>query len=226
MPEQKTCILSFRVFQYFVYSFLHMSKQRTTTSPCDPSTWVKNYADDLFRFAVTKVNDPTLAEDLVQDSFLSALKALGQFKGESNEKTWLISILKNKIIDHYRNKARQREFPEHSLLYLHLDETETGNAPFFDEQGSWHKDQRPLNWGIDEEHPLDNPEFKKVLNHCLEKLPSNWLAVFKLKFMEAKESKEICKELSLSASNYWVIMHRAKLQLRACLEKKWFHSQQ
>ena len=93
---------------------------------------------------------------------------------------------------------------------------------FFDEQGKWKKENKPRDWQGDEAHLLDNAEFTQTLQECLNKLPSNWSATIQLKYLEEKESKEICQQLGVSTTNYWQMLHRAKLLLRACLDHNWF----
>lgn len=183
----------------------------------NPSKWVELYADYLYRFAYYRVNNDELAQDLVQDCFLAALKALETYKGQASEKTWLVSILKNKIIDHYKKASTRNESP------LQLS---TQDAPsydyFFDKEanGHWKSDTKPKDWAATENN-FDTKEFYKTLENCIEELPEKWKGVFTMSLLEEADSKFICKELELSSSNFWVIMHRAKLQMRACLEKNW-----
>lgn len=185
----------------------------------NPANWVALYADELYGYAMSKTGKQELAEDMVQDTFLSALNAASAFKGNSSERTWLFTILKNKIADHYRKASTRYESNEGKLSGRKED---TFINHFFDKDGEWQENSIPKDWEIDYKHPLDDAGFQKVLDACLGKLPANWNKVIAQKFMEEKESDEICKELNLSPSNFWVIMHRAKLQLRECVEKNWF----
>ena len=188
----------------------------------EPQKWIERYADLLFGYAYPRVNRQDVAEDLVQDTFFSALKAQDTFRHDSSEKTWLIAILKRKIIDYYRKKSTQNE--------LNVLTEANGNDGFmnhFFEQeekydGHWTDGSAPKNWRKDFETKVESDEFYDVLRKCLGKLPEKWSAAFTLKNMDDLESDEICKELEISPSNYWVIMHRAKLQLRECMEKNWF----
>lgn len=187
----------------------------------DPQNWVEEYADYLYSFARYRVNREDLARDLVQDCFLSALRNLQNFKGDCSEKTWLTTILRNKIIDHYRKKSTSQELsgetgdPE--------DAGDDFNGQFFDENyKGWRPESRPSEW---EDNPLTGvlrKEFYQVLKKCLDALPEKWAAAFTLKNMDDRSGEEVCKELGISSSNFWVIMHRAKLQLRSCMEKNWF----
>ncbi|MBL7910136.1 MAG: sigma-70 family RNA polymerase sigma factor [Bacteroidia bacterium] len=183
----------------------------------NPSKWVELYADYLYRFAYYRVNNDELAQDLVQDCFLAALKALETYKGQASEKTWLVSILKNKIIDHYKKASTRNESP------LQLS---TQDAPsydyFFDKEanGHWKSDTKPKDWAAADNN-FDAKEFYKTLEKCLSLLPEKWKGVFTMSLLDDAEAKLVCKEFDISSSNFWVIIHRAKLQVRACLEKNW-----
>ena len=186
----------------------------------NPEKWIDKYADYLYSFAYNRVNDGETAKDLVQETFLSALKARDGFKGEATEKTWLVSILKRKIIDLYRKNAAhpQQSFEEseqYKVAYSHYF-SETGFM-----QGEWNKTNAPKPWNVLEKNNMEQKEFKHILSQCLNKLPKMWASVFSLKYLEEEESESICKELNITSSNYWVIIHRAKLQMRECLEKNW-----
>ncbi len=185
-----------------------------------PEKWVDNYADYLFSYAISRISKEEEARDLVQDTFLSALKAKDSFKGAASEKTWLVSILKRKVIDRYRKNAVRKEtsFEEsdtYKVAYSHYF-TEEGFIP-----GEWQKQARPQQWNATD-GKIEQGEFRKILAACLDKLPKAWSAVFSMKHLEEESSETICKELEISPSNYWVIIHRAKLQMRECLEKNWF----
>lgn len=186
----------------------------------NPNNWIDKYADDLYGYAITKCSSSELAEDFVQETFLSALNAMQLFKGNSSERTWLFSILKNKIADHYRKASTRYEVSDNNLSSG--DESRSFLDLFFDADGEWSKKAKPKQWSTDEGNLLDDKEFQKTMEGCVGKLPGNWHTAITLKFLEEKESDDICKELSISPSNYWVIMHRAKLMLRACIEKNWF----
>lgn len=186
-----------------------------------PDKWVDNYSDYLFTYAFSRVSDEEAARDLVQDTFLSALKAKNSFKGEAAEKTWLVSILKRKVIDYYRrNAVRKEESFEESdsfkVAYEHYFRSDDGFRP-----GHWAGTNNPQPWN-EAKLNIEQGEFRKILNACLEKLPKSWASVFSMKHIDDESSETICKELSISTSNYWVIIHRAKLQMRECLEKNWF----
>jgi RNA polymerase sigma-70 factor (ECF subfamily) len=180
----------------------------------NPEQWVAAYADYLYGFALKRLKDPELCKDLVQDTFVSAIKNLQSYKGRSSEKTWLTAILKNKITDIFRIKASE------ALLTGHLL-GENNPQAFFEDNGHWKDRHSPRAWGMEEPNALENEELSRILEQCMEKLPALWAMVVTMKYLDGEKSDRICKELSLSTSNYWVIIHRAKLNLRACLEKNW-----
>lgn len=175
--------------------------------------WVNEYADQLYRYALPRVEDAEIAKDLVQDTFLSAWRNAENFKGEASEKNWLYTILKNKIIDHYRKASTRKEerFSENQ-----------SEEYYFNEDGHWTETASPNEWGVNYNEKINQNEFYEVLEKCKKKLKEIQNAVFSMKYLEGLESEEICKELNLTSSNYWVLLHRAKVQLRACLEKNWF----
>lgn len=179
-----------------------------------PSKWISNYADALYTYAKPRVSDAQLAEDLVQETFLSAWKARDGFKGEASEKSWLFTILKNKIIDHYRKKSKD---------IIHTAPESDVTDRFFDEAEHWTKADAPLNWWVFKNDSLDRKEFYTVLESCKKKLQQLQQTVFVMKYLEDMDSDEICKVLDITPSNYWVLIHRAKLGLRACLEKNWIN---
>lgn len=175
------------------------------------TNWVESYAQDMINWAAYRVSDVQLAQDLVQDTFLAAAQKLDTFRGDSSPKTWLFSILNFKIIDHYRAKAKQPVKTDYQQF-----------SNFFDGNGDWIVSKRPKNWDEDEQHLLDNSDFQAVLKQCLDNLPEKWNACIHLKFMTDKKGDEICQELDITSTNFWQIIHRAKLSLRECIENKWF----
>ncbi|TDW99609.1 sigma-70 family RNA polymerase sigma factor [Dinghuibacter silviterrae] len=181
---------------------------------CDPNLWVDQYADLLYRFALVRVSDGELARDLVQETFIAAWKGLGSFEGQASEKTWLYSILRNKIVDHYRAEARN--------IVGRLEESREDEHVFFDEAEHWRGDTAPRDWGGAHGSSVEKKEFYGVLERCKEKLARIQAAVFTMKYLDDLDSEDICKELCISSSNYWVLLHRAKLHLRQCLERNWF----
>jgi RNA polymerase sigma-70 factor (ECF subfamily) len=174
----------------------------------DPSRWVDEHGDALYRFALLRVKDPELAGDLVQDTFLSALKAREGFRGGSTVRTWLIGILKHKVIDHYR---RQKiEVPAADL------QAEA------DEQDLDHADRVAAKWTEAPSRLVENREFWAVLTRCLAGLPEAHRRAFSLREFDGLPGEEICKLLGVTPTNLWVMLHRARARLRRCLEINWF----
>jgi len=173
--------------------------------------WVELYSDQLYTWAYYKTSNKETAEDLVQETFFAAVNSFRKFEGKSDPKTWLHSILKNKIADYFRKSYRNSE---NNTVSIH---------EFFDDNQDWILNERPQNWETaDEQHLLDNAAFSIILANCLSKLPVQWNASLVLKYIEEKESVVVCQELQISPTNYWQMLHRAKLQLRKCLELNWF----
>lgn len=179
-----------------------------------PDQWINNYADALYDYAKPRVNDAQVAEDLVQETFLSAWRAKDGYKGEASEKSWLFTILKNKIIDHYRKKAKE---------IVQTSSESDATDRFFDEKEHWTESDKPLNWGAAASDPVSQKEFFSVFEKCKQKLQQVQQQVFVMKYMDELDANEICKVLGITPSNYWVLIHRAKLGLRACLEKNWIN---
>jgi RNA polymerase sigma-70 factor (ECF subfamily) len=190
-----------------------MGNSQNINTNLEPSRWVETYGDYLYSYAYYRVSSVEIAKDLVQETFLSALKSKDNFKGKSSEKTWLISILKRKIVDHYRKQSRVKE-----------DSSEDKGSPFIKEglkEGQWQGERVPLNWEQEGIDAMDRKEFYKILDYCMSLLPEKWASVFRLKIFEELSSPKICKEMGITSSNFWVIMHRARLRLRECFEHKW-----
>ena len=180
----------------------------------NPETWPDLYADELYSFARWKVGDEDIARDLVQDTFLSGFKNKDGFRGDSSERTWLFAILRNKILDHYRSKYRK---PIHESTDLN---SEDGH---FKKNGHWNAESLPGSWDADTDSLVQNKEFFLILERCKDRLSAQQKLVFVLKYLEDRDADEICKELNIQSSNYWVILHRARVQLRDCLQKNWFN---
>ncbi|MEO1261704.1 MAG: sigma-70 family RNA polymerase sigma factor [Bacteroidota bacterium] len=181
----------------------------------DLTNWVKSYTQELFAWAIQKTGDRQLSEDLVQDTFLIAAEKITTFKKDSQPKTWLIGILKNKIADHYRKVMRKNQV---------FNDASDPFSLFFNSHGSWIKSAMPQMWDNEPAHLLDNPTFNKTLDGCIENLPKMMGACIRLKFLAEKKAQLICQELGITDTNYWQLIRRAKLHLRSCLETNWFNS--
>ena len=180
-------------------------------NPKNLSEWVDKHTPELYSWALHKVSDVELAKDLVQDTFLAAAEKITTFQGDSTPKTWLFAILNYKIIDVYRKKVNKPVNLENDTL-----------SNFFDADGTWKKEKQPDAWEEDETHLLDDVDFQQILKKCLDALPEKWSTCVKLKYLTEKNAEDICQELEIAPTNYWQIIHRAKLQLRECIDTNWF----
>ena len=184
----------------------------------DPERWVDEHGDYLFKFALARLRDPAKAEDAVQETFLAALKGGQSFAGRGAEKSWLIGILKNKIYDHFRKASRETSFTD-----LDFYGNQEGD-PFVADglgRGGWIHELGPQEWPKAGE-ALDNELFWQAYRDCSGKLPKNVAAAFNLREVDGIESREICALLNISENNLWVMLHRARMALRRCLEANWF----
>jgi len=199
-----------------------VNEDRPSVGLSDPERWVEEHGDYLFKYALVRLRDPAKAEDMVQETFLAALRGGSRFAGRSTEKSWLVGILKNKICDHFRKASRETSFTD---LDFYSDEENDRFIPDGIFQGGWIHELGPLEWSPDPGASLDSQAFWKTFHDCSSKLPKNVATVFTLREVDGVESKEICKMLSISENNLWVMLHRARMALRRCLETNWFGKQ-
>jgi len=176
--------------------------------------WIDNYADYLYNYTISRVNNNDLAKDLVQETFFAGLKSANNFQGKATERTWLVSILKRKIIDHYRKINSKKGQAEVRMNFYDDGENE----------GNWLEERVPQSWDNASEKNIENEELKNQLEACIDKLPEKYALVFRMKTVQEFETEEICKELDITSSNLWVIIHRARTQLRKCMEDNWFNN--
>ncbi len=176
----------------------------------EPEKWVEQYADMLYRYTLVRVKDPDVAEELVQTTFFAALKSQHTFAGKSTEKTWLFGILKHKTMDHFRAAKKN--------INLDLSDPE-GDSIQFDPMG--HMVPPPNNWNLNPEKAVENKELAQVLAKCLNGLSEKFHRIFVLKEIEGLSSEEICKEFGVKPTNLWVMLHRARNQLKLCMEANW-----
>ncbi len=192
-------------------------EETTNSDPpeLDANQWVDLYGDMMFRYTVVRVQDHDAAEDIVQTALIAALQARTSFEGRSAVKSWLFGILKHKILDHFRNQKTKN-------LY---EVTANGDADplerAFDESGHWI--QPPTHWAFDPEKSAENSQLQETLASCLARLPEKYRMVFVLKEVEGMSTEDICETLNINSSNLWVILHRARNQLRKYMEQH-FHA--
>lgn len=180
----------------------------------DSNKWIDNYADYLYNYSITRVNNSDLAKDLVQETFFAGLKSAKNFLGKASERTWLVSILKRKIIDHYRKINSIKGQTEVRMNFY-----DDG-----DNEGNWIEERVPQSWDNASEKKIENEELRNQLEACIDKLPEKYAMVFRMKTVQEFETEDICKELDITSSNLWVIIHRARTQLRKCMEDNWFNN--
>lgn len=188
-----------------------------TTHNLDPERWVDEHGDYLFHYALSRLRDPGRAEDFVQEALLAALRSADRYQGRSCERTWLTGILKNKLLDHFRKAGRETNFTDLEF-YAEEEEKTFENQAFPDH---WNNASAPSEWE-DAGGALDREEFWRVFQKCSSKLPERVARVFLLREVDDMPSDEICATLNISPNNLWVMLHRARLALRRCLEMNWF----
>ncbi len=178
--------------------------------------WVEEHSDYLYRYALRYIRNESMAEDLLQETFLAALEGVEKFEGRSKPRTWLTGILRHKILDRVR-----KNFKEEKLLTEPDKDSETLDK-LFNEQEHWLRDTGPMSWSGDPDALLRQKQFLQALEHCLEKLPLRVRQIFLLRELDGLEREEISAELSLSSTNVGVILHRGRLALQHCLQSTWF----
>jgi len=183
-----------------------------TKEKIEPNKWIDRYADYLFNYTITRVNDREIAQDLVQETFFAGLKSMKNFKGEASERTWLVSILKRKIIDYYRKINSKKGQAEVRINYNSGEEGE----------GDWLEERVADLSDLGAAGTMENEELGNAITNCISLLPEKQAAVFKMKTLQGYETETICNELDITASNLWVIIHRARTALAECLEENWF----
>ena len=178
----------------------------------NPNNWIDLYSDYLFNYTISRVNDRVVAQDLVSETFLAGLKSMGNFKGEASERTWLVSILKRKIIDHYRKINSKKGKAEVRMNY---------NSDL-DTEGDWLEERVEDTFEKAAEAKLENSELGDAIYDCIAKLPAKQAEVFKMKTILGYDTETICNEMNITASNLWVLIHRARTALANCMEENWF----
>ena len=174
--------------------------------------WLDEHGDYLFHFALSRVKDEELALDLVQETLLAAWRGKSRFKGDSSLKTWLVGILKHKIIDYIRRDIRNRKIND----ALEHDPS----SALFSGDGAW--EYQPHAWQDNPEQCCGDLQFRLALKDCLQRLSEKQRRVFELRELGGEDTETICKACDISATNLHVLMHRARLSLQVCLQKHWF----
>ncbi len=181
----------------------------------DDSVFLEEVRRQMLQFAVQQLGDSSLAEDVVQDALVGALRNQKSFKGRAALRSWMFAILKNKIVDSIRRKSRISAHEEQIMR------DEIDRAGPFDNRGHWRPDSQPQHWAQPDE-TLMGADFWRVFAICLDHLPPRQSRVFMMREVLELETDEICLALEVTAANLHVLLHRARLELRACLQKCWF----
>ncbi len=176
-----------------------------------PKSWVDKYSNYLFNFAITRVNDAEVAKDLISETFLAGLKSKDNFKGDSTERTWLVSILKHKIIDHYRKINSKKGKAEVKMDYTSEDQ----EGDWLEERVADHSDKTA-------EDNIENSELGLAIENCLESINEKQAQIFRMKTVQDYDTEAICNVFDITPSNLWVIIHRARKSLADCMDSSWF----
>jgi RNA polymerase sigma factor (sigma-70 family) len=172
--------------------------------------WVDRYSDYFYNYTFIRVNNHEIAQDLISETFLAGLKSAPNFKGEASERTWLISILKRKIIDHYRKKYSNKGKAEIRMNYLGEHD-----------QGDWLEERVSDPYDKSAEDSMENEELGSAIHKCLDGLQPKQAAIFKMKTIDDFDTEVVCNEYNITPSNLWVIIHRARTAMADCLEQNW-----
>ena len=173
-------------------------------------TWLNEHGDILYRYACLQLRDDFLVEEVIQDTFVSAIESWDRYQGNASVRTWLISILKNKIIDHFRKSKKQQQlFPENELAHEQ-------QRSFFD--GHW--TQKIIDWGSPD-ILFENKQFWEILQQCIDTLPEKSKQIYLMREIMEEKTEKICQEFALSPTNLWTVLYRSRLKLRNCFEQHW-----
>ena len=180
-----------------------------------PSHRIETIRIQMVAFANQHLHDAALAEDAVQEAMAGALRNAASFRGEAALKTWMFAILKNKIVDTIRSRTRESQ-SAHAL-----DPDDIGSATPFDARGFWTRHERPQRWHNPASR-VEDAQFWQIFEACLDHLPPRQSRAFIMREFLELDSAAICDELAITAGNLHVLLHRARLSLRRCLEHNWF----
>jgi len=186
----------------------------STSAASDPETWLARHGNALYRHALLLLRDTHKAEEAVQEALLAALGARERYAGQASERTWLIGILKHKVMDEFRREARTAplEDPER------LGDGDLDPDASFLPDGHWA--QRLADWG-DPEDALRSKQFLEILQRCLDYLPARLARLFVLREVLEEDTENICQDLSITPTNVWTMLYRARMGLRDCMARNW-----
>jgi RNA polymerase sigma-70 factor (ECF subfamily) len=178
-----------------------------------PEQWLEKHGNALYRFALARLRDPHKAEEVVQDTLVAALQAYARFDGGASVRTWLIGILKHKIMDQFRHEARTSPLEAPELL---SSENQDVDDDLFDANGSWR--ENVSDWGNPEDS-LERSQLIGILQRCLDALPGRLGRLFMLREVMEETTETICQEMDISPTNVWTMLYRARMGLRQCLDQ-------
>ncbi len=183
----------------------------------DPALWLAEHGDALYAYARGRIRSDDVCEDLVQETLIGAWKARTSFAGDSQVRTWLIGILRHKLVDHYRKTSRQKQ-PAPSQDARSQDAPTPSQWPF-DDHGEWKAP--PGKWGADPAAALAEQELLKVIADCRDKLPATLAAAYLMREVEELDVPEVCNLLGVTPTHLAVRLHRARALMRLCVEQGW-----
>jgi RNA polymerase sigma-70 factor, ECF subfamily len=186
-----------------------------TSTPLDVENWLDMHGDALYRYALLQLRDEHKAEEMVQETLVAALQARDRYRGGAAVRTWLIGILKHKMLDQFRREAREAPLEE---SFLGQDEADDETAEQFKSDGHWQS--RLGDWG----HPeaaVESSQFWEILQRCIDLLPKKQARLFMLRELMEEKTEKICKELSITPTNLWTMLYRTRMGLRKCLDRNW-----
>ena len=183
----------------------------------DPAQWLDQYGDYLYRYALMRVRDSAIAEDILQETLLAAFSSSENHAGRSSERTWLVGIMKHKVVDYFRRVGRMTQFQ----LTIDDEDSESfeNSGPW---RGHWREDQAPVSWPVDAAAIAESHEFWETFDRCLSQLPQQIAIAFTLREIDGLSANEICEILQITPNNLFVILHRGRAKLRQLLEAVWF----
>jgi RNA polymerase sigma-70 factor (TIGR02943 family) len=185
----------------------------------DPRRWVDEHEGCLYGYALTRVRVPEVAKDLVQETLLAGIRSLETFEGRSSERSWLVGILKHKIFDYLRTAHRETSFTD-------MESFLSDGSQSFDAEACWNSLNNAQQRSTGPAEVTLKTEFWQIIRDCLAELPRRQSLIFMLRELDCMSTQEICRTVSISESNLWVMLHRARLALRDSLERNWFEKRQ
>lgn len=188
------------------------------TELSNPDEWVEQHGNVMFAYALKYVGNRSTAEDLVQEALLGAFRGRHTFSGASAERTWLIGILKNKVMDYFRHSGRETAIADLQPLSGDTDPDFIASGP---DAGQWKSNRRPAAWSVDSDDPVEQKQFWEQLQRCLEQIDDRLAEVYRLRDVQDMDYREACNVLSVKPTNLRVMLHRARKLLRSCLETNW-----